>query len=217
MTSDDEKTMRDRLRRIIDGPPPEEQPEQSPLVDVHVIPEPTAPAEAPDHEAQDDNEDDQEEQPEKRPWHYVLPGPFGSRPTPDPEPTAQERLAAAPGIHVTVHQPPPPPWAPPVDPAAAQAAERLHRRRIWFAYHAGAAGAGWVFGLPQQMAELIADAGNAGAAVGIALCLVTWIVASYLPGLPYMPPALRPVTVWAARIPVCSAALALALNAPNAL
>ncbi len=47
--------------------------------------------------------------------------------------------------------------------------------------------------------------------------LVTYIVASYLPGLPYMPPALRPVMVWAARIPVCSAALALALHAPATL
>jgi hypothetical protein len=215
--SDDEKTIRDRLRRIIDGPPVDEEQPPAPLVQVHVIPESTAPA-TPEAEEDQDDEDDQEEQPEAaRPWWYVLPRPFGSSPTPAPEPTAQERLAATPGIHVTVHQPPPPPWVPPVDPAAAQAAERLYRRRLWVVYHAGAAGTGWFLGLPQQMAELLADAGRAGAPVGIALGLVTYIVASYLPGLPYMPPALHPVTVWAARIPVCSAALALALNAPNAL
>ncbi|MFE4691732.1 hypothetical protein ACFRH6_16935 [Streptomyces sp. NPDC056749] len=213
--SDDEKTLRDRLRRVIDGPPADEEQPPAPLVEVHVIPEPTAP-EA--DEDQDETDGQEDEEPEAaRPWWYSIPRPFGAPATPDPEPTAQERLAATPGIHVTVHQPPPPPWATPVDPAEAAAAERLHRRRVWVAYHAGAAGVGWVFGLPQQMAELIADAGNAGPAVGIALGLVTWIVASYLPGLPYMPPALRPVTVWAARIPVCSAALALALNAPNAL
>ncbi|MFE7752151.1 hypothetical protein [Streptomyces sp. NPDC057428] len=212
--SDDEKTLRDRLRRIVDGAPVDEQ-QQPPLVQVHVIPEPTAPNE---DEDQDDEDDQEDEQPEKsRAWWYVRPQPFGTRPTPEPEPTPQQQTAAAPGIHVTVHQPPPPPWAPPVDPADAQAAERLHRRRIWVAYHAGAAGVGWYTGLTEQMAELIADAGNAGPAVGIALGLVTWIVASYLPGLPYMPPALRPAIVWAARIPVCSAALALALNAPDAL
>ncbi len=67
------------------------------------------------------------------------------------------------------------------------------------------------------MRDLLADAGPAAPAVGVAMGLVTWIVASYLPGLPYMPPALRPVLVWAARIPVCSAAIALALHAPGHL
>ncbi|MFC8859312.1 hypothetical protein [[Kitasatospora] papulosa] len=214
--SDDEKTLRDRLRRVIDGPPvDEEQQQPSPLVQVHVIPEPTAPEGDEDQADEDDQEDEQPET--SRQWWYSIPRPFGTPATPDPEPTAQERLAAAPGIHVTIHQPPPPPWAPPVDPAEAAAVERLYRRRIWVAYHAGAAGVGWYTGLAEQMAELIADAGNAGPAVGLTLGLVTWIVASYLPGLPYMPPALRPVIVWAARIPVCSAALAMALNAPNAL
>ncbi|MFJ8863633.1 hypothetical protein ACIRD8_35100 [Streptomyces sp. NPDC102451] len=208
--SDAEKSLRDRLRRIVDGAPVDEQP-QPPLVQVHVIPEPTA---APAAEDLDDEDDQEDEQPEKsRPWWYVVPRPFGTRPTPEPAPTPQEQTAAAPGIHVTVNQPAQqPPWTPPVD---TRAEERLHRRRIWVVYHLGAAGCGWVFGLPQQMGELIADAGRAGAAVGIALGLVTWIVASYLPGLPYMPPALRPVLVWAARIPVCSAAIALALYAPG--
>lgn len=211
MSDDQEATLRDRLRRIIDGAPVEEQPQQPPLVQVHVIAEPTAP-----DDDEDQEDDEPEEEPEKdRPWWYVRPGPFGLR-TPDPVATPQDTIAAAPGIHVTVNQPPPQlPWAPPIDRADAAAAERLHRRRIWVAYHAGAAGVGWYFGAVHAMADLIADAGPAGPGAGAALALVTYVVASYLPGLPYIPPALRPVIVWAARIPVSSAVLALCLNAPG--
>lgn len=213
--NDDETTLRDRLRRIIDGPPAE-QPQQ-PLVQVHVIPEP-AQADTPDDEDQDDEDDDQEQPEKNKPWWYTLPGPFTSRRAPEPEPTEQETLAAAPGIHVTVNQPAPQaPWAPPVDPADARATERLYRRRLWVSYHLGAAAAGWFLGLPQQMGELIADAGPAGAPAGFALGGVAYIIGSYLPGLPYMPPALHPVIVWAARIPVCSAAIALALHAPGTI
>ncbi|MFJ3282468.1 hypothetical protein [Streptomyces halstedii] len=216
--SDDEKTLRDRLRRIVDGPPADEDPTPTPLVEVHVIPEPKMPAAAPaDGDQDDEDEDDQEQHPEKdRPWWYVLPKPFGHDPAPEPELTPQEQLAAAPGIHVTVNQPPPQaPWAPPVDPAEAAQAERRHRRRLWVAYHAGAAAAGWFLGLPQTLAEALASAGHQGAPLGIGFCLVAWIFASYLPGLPYVPPPLRPVIVWATRIPVCSAVLALALYAPG--
>ncbi|MEV5680984.1 hypothetical protein [Streptomyces sp. NPDC052179] len=184
--NDDEKTLRDRLRRLIDGAPVEEQPEQPPLIQVHVIPEPAATAAVPDDDEDQDDEDDQE-QPEKRPWHYVLPGPFGTRSTPAPEPTPQETLAAAPGIHVTVNQPPSqPPWAPPADPAAERAAERLHRRRIWLVYHGGCATVGWYTGLCDLVRGLLADAGPAAPVVGIVMGLVTHIMASYLPGLPYM-------------------------------
>ncbi|MFE0243275.1 hypothetical protein ACFWZ0_02490 [[Kitasatospora] papulosa] len=211
--TDDEKTLRDRLRRVIDGPPVDEEQQASPLVQVHVIPEPTAPA-----DVDQADEDDHQEQPEAaRPWWYSIPRPFGTPATPETEPTAQERLAATPGIHVTVHQPPPAPWVPPVDPAEAAAAERLYRRRIWVAYHAGAAGVGWFMGWPQAMSGALESAGTAGAPLGIALGFAAWVIASYLPGLPFMPPALRPVVIWAARIPVCSAALALALYAPNTL
>ncbi|MGW1813298.1 hypothetical protein ACWCQM_06965 [Streptomyces sp. NPDC002125] len=213
--SDDEKTLRARLRRIIDGPPPDQEQPPAPLVQVHVIPEPTAPA-AEDDEDQDE-EDDQEEQPEAaRPWWHVVPRPFGSPATQTPEPTPQEQLAATPGIHVTVNQPAPvaPPWLAP-DPAAERAAERLRRLRLWFAYHLSAGAAGWAFGLVGAMRSVLDDAGQQGAAVGIAMGFVGWIVASYLPGLPYMPPALRPALVWAARIPVSSVALALALYAPG--
>lgn len=216
--TDDEKTLRNRLRSIIDGPPPDEERPPAPLVEVHVIPEPTAPTATEDEEVQDDEDAQEDEQPKKdRPWWYAVPRPFGSPVTPEPEPTPQEQLAATPGIHVTVHQPPPPPWIPPVDPSHAAAAERLYRRRIWVAYHAGAAAAGWFLGWPQAMSSALESAGTAGAPLGIALGFAAWVIASYLPGIPFMPPALRPVVIWAARIPVCSAALALALYAPSTL
>ncbi|MCX4676719.1 hypothetical protein OG413_15650 [Streptomyces sp. NBC_01433] len=206
---DGEHRVKEWLRRKIDGPPVEEQP---PLIEVHVIPTPD-PA-----DDEDEPEDDAYDEPEpKRPWWYVLPGPFG-RPAPEAA-APQSTVATAPGIHVTVHQPPPPgppPWLA-ADPAAERAAEKRHRRRIWVAYHAGAAGVGWYTGLAGLMRDLLDDVGPAAPAVGIAMGLVTHIVASYLPGLPYMPPALRPVVIWAARIPVCTAALALALHAPGAL
>ncbi|MFJ5820097.1 hypothetical protein ACIQGT_40360 [Streptomyces sp. NPDC093108] len=205
---DGEQRIRSWLRRKIDGPAEAEQ-SQPPLVEVHVIPELAA--------AADDDQDDQDDEPEQQPeppwWSYALPGPFGTRRTPEPEPSPQENLAAAPGIHVTVNQPPPQQWAPPPVDTAAQ--ERRHRRRMWLLYHGSAAAVGWFTGLAGLMSQFLVDAGRAAPGVGVALGLVTYIVASYLPGLPYMPPALRPVMVWAARIPVCTAALALALNAPG--
>ncbi|MFJ8760816.1 hypothetical protein [Streptomyces cyaneofuscatus] len=203
---DDEGRIRAWLRNRVDGPPPPPA-GPPPLVQVHIVPTPD-PA---------DDEDDQDDEPEQpRPWWHVVPAPFGARP--DSATAQQPTTATAPGIHVTVNQPEPaaPSWTVP-DPAAERAAERLHRRRIWLAYHAGAAAVGWVLGLVHLMADLLADAGQFAPAAGIAMGLVTWIVASYLPGLPYMPPALRPVMTWAARIPVCSAALALALHAPGTL
>ncbi|MFD3654353.1 hypothetical protein [Streptomyces sp. NPDC058620] len=210
---DEEQRVRRWLRRTIDGPPAEQQP-QPPLVQVHVIPEPTPPDTTDDEDEPED--DGPEGQPDKDlPWWQRAPRPFGhhdQEPAPDP----QDTIAAAPGIHVTVNQPAAAalPWTV-LNPADQRAQERLHRRRLWLAYHGGAAAVGWFLGLVAQMRELIADAGTAAPGAGVALGLVTYIVASYLPGLPYVPPALRPVMVWAARIPVCSAALALALNAPG--
>ncbi|MEU3268739.1 hypothetical protein [Streptomyces bacillaris] len=215
--SDDESTIKAWLRDRIDGPAvPEAEPE--PLVQVRYVPPATTPT-GPDPDLdQDDGQDDDEEQGEEpRPWWHLAPGPFGT-PRRAPEPPAPAETEMAPGLYVTVHQPQPaaPPWTAP-DPAAEAAAERLHRRRIWLAYHAAAAAVGWFTGLVALMRDLLADTGPAAPGVGIAMGLVTYIVASYLPGLPYMPPALRPVMVWAARIPVCSAALALALHAPGTL
>ncbi|MEU5284142.1 hypothetical protein AB0G97_08995 [Streptomyces sp. NPDC020755] len=212
---DAESRLRGWLRDRIDGPVVA-APEQPPLVQVHIVPTPDPAAEDDDQEQGPDGAVDAEPEP-TRPWWDVRPAPFGGR-TAEPEPAVTQPIEAAPGIHVTVNQPPaaPPPWLAP-DPAAERAAERLHRRRIWLAYHGAAAGAGWAFGLVNQMRDLLADVGPAAAGVGVAMGVVTYIVASYLPGLPYMPPALRPVLVWAARIPVCSAALALFLHAPGTL
>ncbi|MFC8658084.1 hypothetical protein ACFUCT_23230 [Streptomyces parvus] len=210
---DAESKLRSWLRDRIDGPAVPE-PEPEPLVRVHIVP-PVEPADQDDDQEHDPDDTDDTEPEPKRPWWYTVPGPFSSRPA-EPEPQAPQPYEAAPGIHVTVNQPTPavPPWLLP-DPAAERAAERLHRIRVWFAYHLAAAFAGWVFGLVGLMRDVLADAGQQGAGVGIAMGFVGWIVASYLPGLPYMPPALRPALVWAARIPVSSAALALALYAPG--
>ncbi len=218
---DAESRLKGWLRERIDGPVIEPDSEPEPLVKFRYTPPPPAgppaPAEPNAHEPA--VEDDEPEEEPKRPWWQLPPGPFGHRaPAPEPEPAPVEQ-ELAPGFYVTVNQPAPaapPPWLAP-DPAAERAAERLHRRRIWLAYHGGAAGAGWAFGLVGMMRDLLTDAGPAAAGVGVAMGLVTYIVASYLPGLPYMPPALRPVLVWAARIPVCSAALALFLHAPGHL
>ncbi|WP_299542058.1 hypothetical protein [uncultured Streptomyces sp.] len=200
--SDDERRIRARLRHFIDGPTAIE--EQPPLVQVHVVPESPAAAGPED----DDQDDEQREQ--DRPWWHVPGGTYSGRRAPDPAPPTHD--PTAPGVHVTVNQPLPP-WAqPPVD---NRAAERLHRRRLAITYYLGAAVAGWCFGLPQQMAELLAQAGTASTPVGVALALVAYVIASYLPGLPYIPPALRPVIRWAACIPVSSAVLALALHAPG--
>lgn len=208
--NDEEKNLRARLRRIIDGPPAEEQPKAAPFVEVHVIPQPDI-----EDQGQDDEDEDQEEPEKDRTWWHVLPGPFGTgRHAPEPQPTPQEATAAAPGIHVTVNQPATEPqYATSAEDERAR--ERRHRRRLWLAYHGGAAGVGWYTGLADAMADLLNSAGHGAPAAGIAMAAVTYIVASYLPGLPYMPPALRPITVWAARIPVCTAVLALALYAPG--
>ncbi|MFJ9889820.1 hypothetical protein ACIQRW_28750 [Streptomyces sp. NPDC091287] len=209
-----ESRLKGWLRDRIDGPVVAE-PEQPPLVQVHIVPTPDPAAEDDDQEQDLDDAAAAEPEP-TRPWWDVRPAPFGGR-TAEPEPAAtQQTVEAAPGIHVTVNQPQqaPPPWLAP-DPAAVRAAERLHRLRVWFIYHLAAGTAGWVFGLVGLMHDVLVDAGRQGAGVGIAMGFVAWIVASYLPGLPYMPPALRPALVWAARIPVSSAALALALYGPG--
>ncbi|MEU6614463.1 hypothetical protein [Streptomyces parvus] len=212
-TPDGESRLRSWLRDRIDGPVVPE-PEPEPLVRVHIVPPAEPVSEDDDQEHEPDDTDDTEPEP-KRPWWYTVPGPFGGRPA-EPEPQAPQPYEAAPGIHVTVNQPTPaaPPWLAP-DPAAERAAERLRARRKWVFSHLAAGGVGWVFGLVHLMGDLLADAGQSAPAVGVLMGAVTYVMASYLPGLPYMPPALRPALAWAARVPVCSAALALCLNAPG--
>ncbi|MGW1223110.1 hypothetical protein ACWD6O_34685 [Streptomyces californicus] len=214
---DAESRVRAWLRDRIDGPAVP-APEPDPLVQVRYVPPPPAgPPAPPEPDDQEKSEDDEPEETPERPWWSLPPGPFGRRttaPEPDPGPVEQE---VGPGLYVTVHQPQAPaapPWLAP-DPAAERAAERLHRRRKWVFSHLAAGGVGWVFGLVQLMGDFLADAGPSAPAVGVLMGAVTYVMASYLPGLPYMPPALRPALAWAARIPVCSAALALALHAPG--
>ncbi|MFG3140777.1 hypothetical protein ACGFZA_31800 [Streptomyces sp. NPDC048211] len=203
-----ERKISNWLRRTIDGPPAEKQPPKAvPLVEVHVIPQP-------ENEAEDDEDQEDQEQPD-RPWWDVRPSAFGiGHHAPAAPPTPQETIAAAPGIHVTVNQPATEP-GPSLKDELARA--RRHRRRVWLAYHGSAAGVGWYAGLAHAMADLLNSAGPGAPAAGIAMAGVTYVIASYLPGLPYMPPALRPITIWAARIPVCTAVLALALHAPGTL
>ncbi|MET8707794.1 hypothetical protein [Streptomyces californicus] len=213
---DAESRVRAWLRDRIDGPAVP-APEPDPLVQVRYVPPPPAGPPAPAEPDDQEREDDEPEETPERPWWSLPPGPFGRRttaPEPDPGPVEQE---VGPGLYVTVHQPQAPaapPWLAP-DPAAERAAERLRRLRIWFVYHLAAGLTGWVFGLVGLMHDVLVDAGQQGAAVGLAIGFGGWVVASYLPGLPYMPPALRPALIWAARIPVSSAALALALYAPG--
>ncbi|MGQ4486876.1 hypothetical protein ACN6LM_003891 [Streptomyces sp. SAS_281] len=200
---DAEGRVRAWLRDRVDGPP---QPDPTPLVEVHVIPEPTA----------GDQDDEAPEQPEPTdpPWWHVIPSPWGSRTTPEPTLTPQQVIAAAPGIHVTVNQPAPEAAAPAED---EQARERRHRRQLLAARYGSAAAVGWWTGLCGQMSDMLRDAGDSAPAAGVAMALVTYVFASYLPGLPYMPPALRPATRWVACIPVSTTVLALCLNAPHAL
>ncbi|MER7696184.1 hypothetical protein [Streptomyces sp. NPDC096095] len=216
---DAEGRLRGWLRDRIDGPAVPE-PEPEPLVKVRYVPPPAGPPAPAEPDDQEPEDDEPEEEETNRPWWSLPPAPFGHRtpaPAPAPDPAAEQEVG--PGLYVTVNAPqaaPPPPWLAP-DPAAERAAERLRRLRIWFAYHLAAGGAGWAFGLVGLMHDVLTDAGQQGAGVGIAMGFVGWIVASYLPGLPYMPPALQPGLIWAARIPVSSAALALALYAPGAV
>lgn len=201
---DGEHRVRSWLRNRVDGPP--QPPQPPPLVELHVI-EPT--------EADDQDDEDQvQPEPADPPWWHVIPGPWGSRTTNEPAPTPQQTIAAAPGIHLTINQPQPEAPTPAED---ERARERRHRRQLWGAYHGSAAAVGWWTGLCGQMSDMLADAGNSAPAAGLAMGGVTYVIASYLPGLPYMPPALRPVARWVACIPVSTTALALCLNAPNAL
>ncbi|MFD8970523.1 hypothetical protein ACFV0C_36975 [Streptomyces sp. NPDC059568] len=208
--ADGEQVLRKWLRRKIDGPAADEAP--APLVHVHVVPGPAEPE--PDDEAEDDEEleDEEDQEAEQRPardW-WSLPR---RKPT---EPVQPHPVEYAPGVHVTINQPKPaaPPSAPPVD-------ERAQRRRTlirrWLVFHGSGAAVGWYAGLGPSMAQLLLDSGHSAPAVGIGLILVTLIPASYLPGLPHIPPPLRPITVWLCRIPAATAALALVLNSPNAL
>ncbi|MFJ2183431.1 hypothetical protein ACIOJG_22700 [Streptomyces anulatus] len=158
---DAKSTIKGWLRDRIDGPVVPE-PEPEPLVKVRYVPPAGGPA-----AAEPDDQKPQDDEPEevKRPWWSVPPGTFGHRaPAPEPEPAPAEQ-ELAPGVYPTVNQPAPaapPPWLA-LDPAAERAAKRLHQRRIWLAYHGGAAGAGWAVNLVDLMRNLLTDAASQSA------------------------------------------------------
>lgn len=144
-----------------------------------------------------DDEDDSDD--EARPWWSVRreepTEPADQEPQPVPERT---------DVHITVDHAP---VGPRVD---------ARRARIrWLLYHGTAAGTGWFLGAGPAMAAFLASMGRTAPAAGVGLCLICAMPALWLPGLPYIPPQLQPATVWLARIPVSTAALALALHAPG--
>ncbi|MFE2600133.1 hypothetical protein ACFXCZ_27200 [Streptomyces sp. NPDC059396] len=211
--ADGERVLRKWLRQKIDGPAADELPVPAPLVQVHVVSDPAGSEPEPDDELEDQPEDDdeledEEDQEARRPawawWSLARRQPA--------EPVQPHPVEYAPGVHVTINQPEPAAPAPQVDERAQQ---RLRARQRWLAFHGLAAATGWNLGLGPAMADLLADSGHRAAAVGIGLILVTLIPATYLPGLPHIPPPLRPVVIWLCRIPAATAVLALALNAPG--
>jgi hypothetical protein len=201
----DERRIRQLLRRRGVGPdavPP-------PAVEIHLVPardpqEPAGEGDWLDHLYADEQDNAEPEEPGTPWWSLRRPAPAPAAPPEVSQP--------APGIHLTINQPGTPA---PDDDARARA--RRARIRRWFAYHGAAAAVGWTAGLGPAMTDLLASSGHAAPAVGIGLIGIAAIPALYAPTLPLIPLPLRPATVWLARIPAATAALALALNAPGAL
>ncbi|MFD8075833.1 hypothetical protein ACFV3E_24650 [Streptomyces sp. NPDC059718] len=145
-----------------------------------------------------DDDQEQDDQPAAEPWYRL------KRRGSDPEQPEQAPVTIDQGgILITIAQPKTP-------PARARVRRRVHP--MWLVYNGGAAFAGWTLGLEPAMAAAINGAGlRGGLAFGVGLVIVTAIPAVYVRGL-RVNDALRPVAVWVARIPVASAALALALH-----
>ncbi|MFE4647724.1 hypothetical protein [Streptomyces sp. NPDC056707] len=120
-----------------------------------------------------------------------------------------ETLRPAPSVQVTINSP--------AQEQPQTSDPRRSRRRRWLATHGALAGVGWYIGLGPAMADLLTSTGRSAPAVGIGLVLISTLFGMFLPGLPYVPPQLRPLVVALCRIPACTAVLALALHAPNAL
>ncbi|MFJ5217209.1 hypothetical protein ACIP98_21105 [Streptomyces sp. NPDC088354] len=102
-------------------------------------------------------------------------------------------------------------------PAAAQRPARHDRRRVnpmWAAYHGSCAFVGRWLGLEQAMSHAADAPGRAGLGTAVGLVIVTFVIAAFIRGM-RIPEPLYPVVNWVARIPVCTAALALALHAPR--
>ncbi|MFE4649302.1 hypothetical protein [Streptomyces sp. NPDC056707] len=126
--------------------------------------------------------------------------------TKEQQPATAPEESSGPSVHVTITQ-----------PTASAPSPGRSRRRRWLATHGALAGVGWYIGLGPAMADLLTSTGRSAPAVGIGLVLISTLFGTFLPGLPYVPPQLRPLVVALCRIPACTAVLALALHAPNAL
>lgn len=179
--------------------PPAEEEEPAPDWWDHLYPD-QDPAE-PDEDEPDDEDD--------RPWWSLHRRPGPAEPPQQPQPQV---VQDATGVHITINQ------GPTTAPAAPSTADHQRARRIrWLTYHGTAATVGWALGLESAMAAFMDSTGHRAPAVGIGLCLIAAIPAVWFPGLPYIPPPLRPATVWLSRIPVATAVLALALHTPGTL
>ncbi|MFF2522449.1 hypothetical protein [Streptomyces liangshanensis] len=201
----DERRIRTLLRRIGVGPDALPPP-PPPLVEITVQP----PYDTQEADGQAREPYDEVEQPApapSRPWYS-----FG-RDTPAAVPEQQTVLGPG-GVHVTIN--PPTPVAAPAD-EDERAAQRRRRRLRLLAYFGSAGGAGYYAGLGSSMGAFLADTGNGAPAAGIALIAMTAIPAAYVPHLRAIPPPLRPLATWLCLIPSSTAAIALVLNAPNAL
>jgi hypothetical protein len=120
-----------------------------------------------------------------------------------------------PGWNITFTPPP----APAPQPVDTHTQEHRARARRWFLVHGAAAGVGWTFGLYDAMAAFLDTLGPGGSAAGLALAGFGWFGAEVV-GERYvriLPRRVRPPVLWALRIPMSTALLATALNAPNAL
>lgn len=119
-----------------------------------------------------------------------------------------ETLHTPPGVHITINQP---------GQAPEPSNPRRAKLRRWLLVHGALAGIGWYIGIGPALADLYASSGQSGRATGAGMTLICLIFGAYLPGLRYVPEQLRPIVVALCRIPACTAVLALALHAPNAL
>ncbi|MFG2589070.1 hypothetical protein [Streptomyces sp. NPDC048438] len=120
-----------------------------------------------------------------------------------------ETLHTPPGVHITINQPGP--------QAPEPSNPRRARLRRWLLVHGVLAGIGWYIGIGPALADLYASSGQSGRSLGVGMTLICIIFGAYLPGLGYVPVQLRPIVVALCRIPACTAVLALALHAPDAL
>lgn len=138
------------------------------------------------------------------------------RPAPAPEPTGERRL----NIRLTRTRPENEPL-----PDAARAMlpkdPRTAARARWLLYNASAAAAGWWLGIERFCAEGIAASGRTsveeGVWVGVGLILAAFVLE--LAGHRFRGAGAHPIgrlIGWALRVPLASAALALALYGPDA-